>query len=52
MFGFLREAVPQEADHSAAHASKGVQVKLAAGIARKPTKDAIHDLQGFVTPDE
>ncbi len=41
--------VPEEADHFAAHPAKGVQAKLAAGIVRKPTKDPLGDLQGFVT---
>ena len=44
--------MPQEPDHFAAHAAKGVQAKLAAGIMRKPTKDPLRDLQGFVTLDE
>ena len=44
--------VPQEADHFPAHAAKGVQAKLAAGIVWKPTKDPLRDLQGFVTLDE
>ncbi len=44
--------MPKEADHFAAHTAKGVQAKLAPGIARKPTKDPLRDLQGFVTLDE
>jgi hypothetical protein len=43
---------PQEADHFAAHAAKGVPAKLAPGIVRKVTKDPLRDLQGFVTSDE
>ena len=44
--------VSQEADHFAAQAAKGVQAELAAGIVRKPTKDPLRDLQGFMTLDE
>ena len=44
--------MPQEADHFAADTAKGVQAQLAAGIVRKPTKDPLRDLQGFVTLDE
>jgi hypothetical protein len=44
--------VPEKADHFAAHAAKGVQAELAAGIVRKPAKDSLRDLQGFVTLDE
>ncbi len=43
---------PQEADHFAAHAAKGVLAQLAARVVRKPTKDPLRELQGLVTFDE
>jgi len=44
--------VSQQTDHFATHAGKGVQAKLAAGIAGKETKDPLRDFKGFVTLDK
>ena len=43
---------PQEADHFAAYAAKGVLAKLAARVVGKVTKDPLCELQRFVTLDQ